>query len=549
MQFHPSIVINYKKVKVEFINFFSKNKIIIVPLLFVLLYISLYFLIDVSTQSLVAHDEGLYARRARLLELSDNWFSPPFQNPHHKTLGSYWFISLSIRWFGTSELALRLPSILSSFFCLISSYLIALIITNKKSALISVFSLSSMPLWIQYSRYASPDIPFVLCILLVILFFLKSLISSENIRQYFYIFLSGLFIATSFFIRSYMAFVPLIGLTPFISYHLFRKENVFYIFFCTGIFIGSIPTFLNFYFAYQNYGIIGITSLFDFARKQAVGEIGFNNLLFIPLNFLYLTFPVGILFLIIFVFTRSNSRSKYPLLIYIYPFLSLTLLLSMSTSYPHYYLFLLPSLCIMFSTYLTSNSFRYSFSKFTISFLLLFIILFVSSILLLFIIHYNELVFEYSYGNPLIIYFISSFLFLAYFSSIRFLFDIKYFRFNLINFFYNIVIPQFISLLLLFNFGVLGNPNYKTKIFLKDEVVLSIVNSNTIYLYSVESKIQTLLSYYLPSSKVIYDFDKIRKFKYVITSDINDFKKLDVMNLFTSVKKFDNHLLLMNISK
>ena len=168
---------------------------------------------------------------------------------------------------------------------------------------------------------------------------------------------------------------------------------------------------------------------------------------------------------------------------------------------------------------------------------------------MLFIIQYNELVFEYSYGNPLIIYFISSLLLLAYFSSIRFLFDIKYFRFNLINFFYNIVIPQFISLLLLFNFGVLGNPNYKTKIFLKDEVVLSIVNSNTIYLYSAESKIQTLLSYYLPSSKVIYDFDKIRKFKYVITSDINDFKKLDVMNLFTSVKKFDNHLLLMNISK
>ena len=240
MQIDPSVVINYKKVKLEFINFFYKNKTIILPLLFVFFYISLYFLIDFSNQSLVAHDEGLYARRSRLLESSDNWFSPPFQSPHHKTLGSYWFISLSIRFFGTSELALRLPSILSSFLCLISSYLIALEITNKKSALISLFSLSSMPLWIQYSKYASPDIPFVLCILLVVLFFLKFLSSSENIKQYFYIFLSGLFISTSFFIRSYMAFVPLIGLTPFISYHLIKKDNIFNIVFFTGIFLGSI---------------------------------------------------------------------------------------------------------------------------------------------------------------------------------------------------------------------------------------------------------------------------------------------------------------------
>ena len=186
---------------------------IILPLLIALIYILFYVLVDFSSQSLVAHDEGLYARRARLIEYSDNWFSPPFPSPHHKTLGSYWFIALAIRLFGNSELALRLPSIIASFFCLISSYLIALKITNKKSALISVFSLSSMPLWIQYSRYASPDILFVLCILLVILFFLKSLDSPQFYKQYFYILVSGFFISTSFFIRSYMAFVPLIGLS------------------------------------------------------------------------------------------------------------------------------------------------------------------------------------------------------------------------------------------------------------------------------------------------------------------------------------------------
>ncbi len=548
MQVLPTNIINYKKIKVGVKNFFLKNQIIIVPLLFLLLFVSLYFLIDFSTQSLVAHDEGLYARRARLIEYSDNWFSPPFPSPHHKTLGSYWFIALSIRLFGKSELALRLPSILSSFLCLISSYLIALKITNKQTALISLYSLSSIPLWIQYSRYASPDIPFVLSILLVILFFLKSLDSSEYTKQSFYIFISGLFVSTSFFIRSYMAFVPLIGLSPFIFYHLLNKKYSFKFFFCTGILIGSIPTFLNLYFSVKKFGIVGITALFDFAKKQAVGDVSFNNFLFLPLNFLYLTFPIGILIIILLVFTRSNNKTNYPLLTYCYPILSLTLLLCMSTSYPHYYLFLLPPLSIIFATFIKSYSFRYTFSRSAIGYLLLILTLFLSSLLIFSVFNYKDLVILYSQGNPVIVYIITSLLILSYLTSIRFLFDYKQLSFNLINFFFNIVIPQYISLSLLFNFGVLGNPNYKIKLFLKDISVSSIANSNTIYLFSVDSKIKTLLLYYLPSSKVIDGSEGIRKYKYVITSNKNSFNKLDEQQFFIPVKKFDKHSLLMNIT-
>jgi 4-amino-4-deoxy-L-arabinose transferase-like glycosyltransferase len=547
MQIPLSNVINYMKIKVVVSNFFLKNKKIILPFFAVLFFISLYFLIDFSSQSLVAHDEGLYARRARLIESSANWFSPPFISPHHKTLGSYWFIALSIRLFGNSELALRLPSILSSFLCLITSYLIALKATNSKSALISLFSLSSMPLWIQYSRYASPDLPFVLCILLVILFFLKSLDSSKYISQYFNLFCSGLFISSSFFIRSYMAFVPFIGLTPFIFYHLLRKEFTFKLFFCTGIAVGFIPTFLNLYFSVQKFGISGITSLFDFAKKQALGEFGFNNLLLVPVNFLYLTFPIGILLLILFVFTGSNNKANYPLLIYCYPLLSLIILLCMSTSYPHYYLFLLPSLSIIFGNYITSNSSRYSFSNSTIRYLVFIILLLISSILLFSIFRYTDLVFLYSKGNPLIVYILISLILLSYITSLRFLFNIKNQNSNLINFFYNIIIPQYISLSLLLNFGVLGNPNHNTKIFLKDADVSSIINSNTIYLFSVDSKIETLLSFYLPSSRIVDDFEVISKYKYVITSNFNLLKKLDLNQFFIPVKKFDNHLLLVNI--
>tara|TARA_Y100001968_G_C19291486_1_gene684439 strand:- start:373 stop:660 length:288 start_codon:yes stop_codon:yes gene_type:complete len=95
----------------------------------------------------------------------------------------------------------------------------------------------------------------------------------------------------------------------------------------------------------------------------------------------------------------------------------------------------------------------------------------------------------------------------------------------------------------------LGNPNYNTKLFLLDNEVSSIVDSNTIYLFRVESKIQTLLSYYLPSSNSIEKFEELINYKYIITSDINLIEKSDINNVFRTIKKFDNHILLINIVK
>ncbi len=547
MQNLSTKVIDNKKNKENFLNFILNNKKIIIPFLFIIFYVLLYFLIDFSNQSLVAHDEGLYSRRARLIEDSNNWFSPPFLSPHHKTLGSYWFIALSIKLFGNSELALRLPSILASFLSLFISYWIALKISNKKAALLSIFSLSSMPLWIKYSRYASPDILFVLCILLVVFYFLKSLEKNTFIQQHFYIFISGIFISISFFIRSYMAFVPLIGLSPFVLYHLSRKKYLDRIAFLIGILIGSIPTFLNLYFSFKIFGIDGITSLFDFAREQAIGEFDMDSLFLIPFKFLYLTFPTGLLTIILFVFTRSNNIIKYPLLVYIYPLSSLAILLSMSTSYPHYYLFLLPSLSILFSIYLTSSSFRFSISKFSISSILIFCMISISFILLFLVINYKYIIIDYISGDIFIVYVVSFLLVLSYLSSIRFLFNIRVNRFNLVKFFYNLVVPQYISLSLLFNFGVLGNPNFKVKSFLKDDSISSIINTNKIYLYNMDSKIETLLSFYLPSSEVIQNFDNTYRYEYLITSDNNFLDNINTIGMFKSIKNFDNHFLLMNI--
>jgi len=101
----------------------------------------------------------------------------------------------------------------------------------------------------------------------------------------------------------------------------------------------------------------------------------------------------------------------------------------------------------------------------------------------------------------------------------------------------------------MYNFGILGSPNMKTKLFLNDKVVSNIINSNTIYLYDVDSKIKTLLSYYLPSSKVIQSFKDIGNYNYLITSNSNILNISNTRTVFRKIKKFDNHFLLINISE
>ena len=121
--------------------------------------------------------------------------------------------------------------------------------------------------------------------------------------------------------------------------------------------------------------------------------------------------------------------------------------------------------------------------------------------------------------------------------------------YDLSKFFYTLIIPQYICLSLLYNFGILGNPNYKTKIFLMDKEVSKVIKSNIIYLYDVESKIETLLSFYIPFTKILKLSDNIDRYNYIITSNIDFLYSEYNQSKFKLIRKFDNHFLLMNISK
>ena len=161
----------------------------------------------------------------------------------------------------------------------------------------------------------------------------------------------------------------------------------------------------------------------------------------------------------------------------------------------------------------------------------------------------NDFLIPFTYRKILLIYIISTLLLFSFIVSLKNLFDTRISKYDLTKFFYSISIPQLISISLLYNFGILGSPNIELKSFLNDTYVSSIVRVNTIYLYNVDSKINTLLKYYLPSSKVVNSNENLDMYDFIITSDRNLIYDREYKIKFELIKEFNNQLFLMNIIK
>ena len=128
------------------------NKKFVLFLISILLLVSFFSIFFIDNHSLIAHDESLYANRAKLIIESNNWFTL-FEKAHHKTIGSYWLIALSFKIFGINEFSARLPSYIFSILSSIVLFKIIKDISNLGIGLISIFLLqtSSISITIKYS--------------------------------------------------------------------------------------------------------------------------------------------------------------------------------------------------------------------------------------------------------------------------------------------------------------------------------------------------------------------------------------------------------------
>ncbi|MGF1676998.1 MAG: ArnT family glycosyltransferase [Rivularia sp. (in: cyanobacteria)] len=267
------------------LNFFTWT---VCPYLSLLVWIVPLLLIGIGNHSLMAHDEGLYAWRSRLMYDSGDWINP-WKNPHHKTPGFYWLLAVSYSLFGINEISVRLPNMILGILSVFMVYEIGKILLTKKVAWLAAAILSVEFLWLQYSRLGTPDVPLVFLILLGIF----SLLKTELNFKYRYIWglIAGSSFGLGFLLRSFMIFPPIIALSPYLILQHRRHHHLANPMVYLGFFLGLLPTIIWLQLSSLRFGDDSFTQLINFVIQQGSSERENNNWIYYFWHIPILAFP------------------------------------------------------------------------------------------------------------------------------------------------------------------------------------------------------------------------------------------------------------------
>jgi len=199
--------------------------IIFIPLVF-------YF----GKRSYIAFDEGFYALQARWILDKGNWIIPLWWDKYvlDRTIGLQFLIGKSQEIFGRNIFAAYLPTTTAAILMLFITYKLHEEFFNKKFAIISPLILATTYLWFDYSHLATQDIIYS-CLVTFGVFFLVKIKNEDNKS---YILLFGMWIGLSFMMKTFLVFVPLVSLSPYL---FIKKHILFSKYFWLGLFIGFIP--------------------------------------------------------------------------------------------------------------------------------------------------------------------------------------------------------------------------------------------------------------------------------------------------------------------
>jgi 4-amino-4-deoxy-L-arabinose transferase-like glycosyltransferase len=294
--------------------------------------------------SLMAHDEGFYAGRARQMFESGDWIAP-WGTAHHKTPGSYWLIASSYKLLGISEFSARLPSAIAGILCLFTIYEIGKILLSSKVAWLTATILSVEFLWLQSCRLAAPDIPMILLVLLAILSFLKAELSPQ--QSYFWLFIAGLSFGLGFLLRSFVIFLPMVALLPYLIGEHRRHHHLANPMLYLGLAVGFIPTLAWLWLSWLRYGDRSWGRLLGFVVELGSEDRNHNGFLFYFWNIPLKSFPWGFFSLLGLAVVLHRPIPRYQLIIVGFPLVLLTELSIFSTRLSHYALCLYPFVAML----------------------------------------------------------------------------------------------------------------------------------------------------------------------------------------------------------
>lgn len=258
------------------------------PYLSLLIWMLPLLLLGIGDNSLMAHDEGLYAWRSRFMYDSGDWINP-WGTPHHKTPGFYWLIAVFYNLFGISEISARLPSMLGGILSVLIVYEIGKILLNKKVAWLAAAILSVQFLWLQYSRLGTPDVLMVFLVLLGILSLLKAELNSQH--RYIWGLIAGFSFSLGFLFRSFMIFLPIVALSPYLILQHRRHNHLVNPMLYLGFLLGLAPTLIWLRLSYLRFGSDSFAKLINFVTKLNSSERFNNNWTYYFWNVPILTFP------------------------------------------------------------------------------------------------------------------------------------------------------------------------------------------------------------------------------------------------------------------
>lgn len=314
------------------------------PYISLLLWILPLLLFSSGENSLMAHDEGLYARRSRVMFESGDWIAP-WGTVHHKTPGPYWIIAISYQLFGISETSVRLPSMMLGILSVFLIYAIGEIILNKRLAWLAGAILSVQFLWLQYCRLGTPDVPMIFLVLLAIWCLLKAELHPQY--DYFWSVIAGLSLGLGFLVRSFMIFLPIIALLPYLIGEQRRHRHLTNPILYLGFIAGLIPTFSWLWFSWLRYGNDSYQELLRFVFQLGSNERGGNGWIFYLWNVPLKAFPWFFFGLLGLVLLLRRPIPRYHLILVGFPVVLFAELSIFSTRLSHYSLGLYPFIALL----------------------------------------------------------------------------------------------------------------------------------------------------------------------------------------------------------
>ncbi|MDJ0689151.1 MAG: glycosyltransferase family 39 protein [Xenococcaceae cyanobacterium MO_188.B32] len=454
-------------------------------------------------QSLITHDEALYATRARLMLDTGNWLHP-WATPHHKTPGHYWITAISMAIFGVNETAVRLPSQLFSLASLLLLFSLGQKLLTQQAAFLATIILSCSFLWFQYSHLGGPDLPFIT----LGLFSFFALLQAEDYPKHksYWQFAAGLSLSLTFLVRSFMAILPMLALSPYLIGRNHHHRHLFSKSFYGGIFLGLVPIVIWLLIVKQHFGLAAWTSLVDFVLQLGSEERHSNGITFYFWNILLNMFPWSLFSLQgAWLVWRKYKTASHRLVLLGVPAILLIVISLFSTRIPHYSLIIYPYLALLAGValdYISQASTRlvdrHMIRTIHIVMIGLGILLLLAALVILFNLSpWGEDTSSKLYGIMAISlglpWLIGGWDGLR--SSPKIV--VKSLNLNLSRWIIGLLLGCWLTLLLSTQ-GLIGNANPDVKLFISRPEIQKVLQTQTVYLVSLPGKMDTLLRFYTP---------------------------------------------------